>query len=192
MKKYIALTLITFLSTVSFANDGFKNIVLVSSENRNMVLEYFGFEDIKTTLTIKNQFDTILYNETEKTPDLLQQEFNLNGEKGDKFIVRIENKYKSIEVTYTFDGQRAIAHGKPIEIFKPLFIKNGKEVLLYLLNSLEKKVIIDIVDEQGNTLVPKIISNKSVIKKLFDFSALSSKARIRVRNGRYFIQEFTF
>ncbi|MEW7292991.1 hypothetical protein [Aquimarina sp. 2304DJ70-9] len=192
MKKYLTLVLIVVLNTVSFASDDFKNIVLVSSENKTILLEYFGFEDIQTTITIKDRSNAIMFNQTEKSPNQLQQEFSLDRLNGDRFKVHIENKYKSIEVTYKFDKQRAIVQGKPIEIFKPIFIKKEKEVLLYLLNSLEKKVIIDVVDEQGNTLIPKIISTKLVVKKLFDFSSFKSKARIRVRNGKYFIQEFTF
>ncbi|GAA4277431.1 hypothetical protein [Aquimarina mytili] len=192
MKTHLTLVLVVFLYTVSFANDSFKNIVLVSSENKNITLDYFGFESIETSLIIKDRSNIVLFNETAKKPDLLQQKFSLNELNGDMFIIRIENKYKSIEATYKYDGETAMAQGHPNEIFKPIFIKKEKEVLLYVLNSLQRKVVIDIVDEYGNTLVSKIVSSKSVIKKLFDFSSFTSKAKIRVSNGEYFVQEFNF
>ncbi len=194
MRKYQILAIIALLSTISFAKDNFKNIVLVSSENRNVVLEYHGLEMINTTLTITDQSSSVIFQETRKTPDLLAHEFLLKELNGDTFNVRLENKYKSIQTTYKFDKSedRAIIQGNPIEIFKPIFSKNGKQVTVYLLNSLQKKVVIEVIDIHGNALVPKIISTQSVITQLFDFSSFTSKARIRIKNGQYFIKEFAF
>ncbi len=194
MRKYQLLAITALLSTISFAKDNFKNIVLVSSENRNVVLAYYGLEMINTTLTITDQFSSVLFQETKKTPDSLEREFLLQKLNGDTFIVHLENKYKSIQTTYKFDNSKdsVMAQGNPIEIFKPVFLKKGKEVTVYLLNSFQRKVIIEVIDKNGDALVPKIISTKSAITQVFDFSSFTSKARIRIKNGEYFSKEFAF
>ncbi len=194
MKKSLILITIALFSSISFANDNFKNVVLVSSENKNIVLEFYGLEKINTSLSITDQSNVILFQETEKTPGLLKNKFSLNKLKGDTFVVHLENKYKSIKTTYKFDKSKnkAIAQGNPIEVFKPIYKQNEKKVTVYLLNSFQKKVTIEVLDIHGNALVPKLITTKPVINQMYDFSPFTSTARIRIKNGQSFIKEFAF
>ncbi len=192
MKKYQIVVIAVLLSTFSFASDGFKSVVLLSSENKNVVLAFNGFENIETSIMINDQFETVLFQETKKSPKLLPTQFSLNELKGNIFMVRIENKYKVIEVIYKFDNNKAIIEEQPIEVFKPIFYQKEGEVLIYLLNPLEKKVIIDILDEDGNELVPTMVSTKLVIQKTLDFSEYRSKAMIKIKNGKYFIKKVTY
>ncbi len=192
MKKYQIVVIAVLLSTFSFASDDFKSVVLLSSENKNVILAYNGFENIETSIMINDQFETVLFQETKKSPKLLSTQFSLNELKGNIFMVRIENKYKVIEVVYKFDNNKAIIEEQPIEIFKPIFYQKEGEVLIYLLNPLEKKVIIDVLDEDGNELIPTMVSTKLVIQKTLDFSEYRSKAMIKIKNGKYFTKKVTY
>ncbi|GAA4274794.1 hypothetical protein U6A24_21470 [Aquimarina gracilis] len=194
MRKYSILAIFTLICTLCFAREDFKNVVLVSSENRNIILEYYGLEKISTTLTIKDESHSVLFQETKTTPNLLTNEFLLNELSGNTFIVHLENKYKSIKTAYRFDESRdqAIPEGNAIEVFKPIFSQKGKEVTVYLLNSFQKKVTIEVIDIHGSNLVPKIITTKSAITQVFDFSSFTKKARIRVKNSQSFTKEFKF
>lgn len=192
MKKIQMLVIALLLSTASFATDLFEEVKIMASSTNEVEVEYFNFESIPTTISIKDERGTVLYHDISKTPASLPRKFILSDLRTQTFLLKIENKNKIVEAKFAWKAGVVSPVGESARFYKPTIQKKGKKVLINLLNPSERPVKIKILDEKNNRLVPDMLVSDRFVRKIIDFSTFRDRVTVIVENGKTFVEEYNF
>lgn len=162
--KNIAIIALTFLSSiVAFAAEIGP---ITSSANRVITMDYAGFENGTTTLTISNAAGEQVYAQQKSSPSKLSKRFFIKESIGNEFVVKVENELRAITAAYKIENGAAILVSSDAFV-KPVFKLNENIATINYLNTEEEKVSVYLFDESGDILFENHLIDQN-INQAFD------------------------
>jgi hypothetical protein len=192
MKMFQLIILSLLFSTGLMAGNSNETIELARTTGKTVLFQYSNFANEKTELSLKDGQGKVLFRTRSESPDQLPRQFRFEELEGDEFTVSLSNGQKTVERSFSFEGEKVETSGKQIWIYKPEIVRKGSKVWVALQNPSRQEVVIEVTNANGELLIPSVKLTDKMIRQPIDFSKYYSKAVVRVTNGEYFQEEFRF
>ncbi len=183
MKKFLKSTVaiaLFFATATGMANEP-KIILTSENDSKTLVLEMDSQQVSKIIMMDENA--RTIYSENIQSTDYIKK-FNFKDLAVGTYYFTVENALSSVVYTLDVNSKDVKIANTTKNITKPIFRKVGDKVYVNLFNADQRKVDIEILDNQRNVVFKESTRGELIVGKAFNFEkAVKGSYTIRVNDG---------
>ena len=168
MKKIvrsIAVVALMFVVATGLANEPKLSVTSNAEKSLNFVMDEISEQ---TSISIFDKQGVIIYSEDLAAAHIYSKKFNVNNLPQGGYFFKVEDDLKETIFAFFVEDSKIVIAEKNVNT-KPVFRRKEGKVYLNLLNLDKKDVKIKVLDNNDRVLFEEIISNTSLVEKVFNF-----------------------
>ena len=168
MKKIvrsIAVVALMFVVATGLANEPKLSVTSNAEKSLNFVMDEISEQ---TSISIFDKQGVIIYSEDLAAANIYSKNFNVNNLPKGGYFFKVEDDLKETIFAFFVEDSKIVIADKNVNT-KPVFRRKEEKVYLNLLNLDKKDVKIKVLDSSDSVLFEEIISNTSLVEKVFNF-----------------------